>query len=608
MLPGVFARFLSFSVLLAMTGACSEDGSRGEGTAPVSGGSSSGSDSSGGAPTGSSGPVPTSSDTTGAPDTSGGTSEAGDTTSTSDTDTGGEALPVGRVEIGFWCGPPAEELTAERFAQIAAAGFTFVANACDSATHNPEYNTAMLALAQAAGLGGFVSDERALAAAVGQDVDANLDAVVADYGGHPALLGYHLYDEPRSDRFPDLGAAVGGLRDRDPGHPGIVNLLPDYASVDQLGEPSYDAYIAAFLAAVQPANYSYDHYNFLNDGTDGPTFFANLEVVRAHSVAAGVPFGVYIQAISYNGHRATTGPEKRWAALHTLAYGGTTVMYFTYWTPPQTQENFGDGIIAADGQPTAQYADVTAINRTLAVMGRYLGAATSTGVFHNGPLAAGVVPRPPAAPVYVPGPAPVSVGLFAVGDGAYALLVNRDHDAPTSTDVYLTAAGTPTQMNPATGELEPAPGAVQDAIGTRVHLELAAGDGALFHLPGPVPAGPPGAEAYVGTVRADLGALDVVDAAFGAQRLRAAAWDECPAGTTNVGHLFASDGFWLCARDDLAGRGFYVGNVVQDVGNLLRVEAGVVTPVGMAAWDTCPDGTLLGHRFASDGFWLCMAP
>ncbi len=56
--------------------------------------------------------------------------------------------------------------------------------------------------------------------------------------------------------------------------------------------------------------------------------------------------------------------------------------------------------------------------------------------------------------------------------------------------------------------------------GFKLHLELAPGDGALFHLPGPVPASPLGAEAHVGTVRADLGTLSR------------------PA--------FTSDGFWLC--------------------------------------------------------------
>lgn len=530
------------------------------------------------------------------------------TTTSEDTTTGEPGLPTGSIEIGFWCGLPTAELTPARFAEISAAGFTFVANACDGATYVPAHNLLMLSLAHDAGLTAVLTDARALAAAAGTDVEANLDAVVADYKDAPGLRGYHLYDEPNADQFPKLAAAVAGLAARDPDHPGIINLLPDYASAAQFGLPTYDEYIAAFLAQVMPVDFSYDHYNFLADNTDGPSFFANLAVVRAHALAAAVPFGQYIQAIRYNGHRDTTGPEKRWAALHTLAYGGRTVMYFTYWTPPQTMENFGDGIIGADGKPTTQYADVAAINQSLRSMGKYLGAATSTGVFHNGPLMPATAPRSPGAPVYLPSPAPITVGMFAVGDDAYALLINRDHVAPTESDVILASAAEPRELDVASGEFIAIPGATPEGTDTRFHITLPPGDGLLFHLPGPLPPGPPGAEAFVGTVRKDAGSLDIVDATFGAQRLRDAGWDDCPAGTQLLAHDFQSDGFWLCARTDLAAHTFHIGNVVGDAGELSRVENGTVTKLGPAGWDMCPTGKLLGHRFDSNGFWLCMDP
>ena len=591
-------RPLALPALLLL--ACTGNGGRDDSTATLTGTTTD-------ASTGD--PLPTTTTPTSDPSTSTAptttTTTTPDPTTAAETTTGDPLLPEGRIEIGMWCGPPLAELTDARFAEIAAAGFTVVANACDGTTYVPAYNDLMLDLAGAHGMRAFISDGRALAAAAGQDVDANLDAVVADYAAHPALLGYHLVDEPNAAQFPDLAAAVAGIRARDPAHPGVINLLPDYASPAQLGFPTYDEYVGGFLAQVAPDLYTYDHYNFLADGNDGPTWFANLAVARGHTLQTGTPFGVYIQAIRYNGHRDTTGPEKRWAALHTLAYGGTSVLYFTYWTPPQTQENFGDGIIGADGQPSSQYADVAAINRTLTLLGRYLGAATSTDVFHNGPLAAYTAPRPPAAPVYIPGPAPITVGLFAIDAGAYALLVNRDHAADTATDVYLSTA--PSLMDPTTGELVPAATTTDDQ-GFKLHLELPPGDGALFFLPGPVPPGPPGAEAYVGTVRADQGTLSVVDDAFGAQPLRTAGWDDCPAGTQNLGKQFESNGFWLCVRDDLATRAFHLGNVVADTGHLYRFAAGTITDAGLAGWDTCPTGALVGKVFTSDGFWLCMDP
>jgi hypothetical protein len=118
--------------------------------------------------------------------------------------------------------------------------------------------------------------------------------------------------------------------------------------------------------------------------------------------------------------------------------------------------------------------------------------------------------------------------------------------------------------------------------------------------------GPLGAEGYFGTVRADAGWLDVVDGQFGTSRLRIAGWHECPQGTVEVGSDFQSNGFWFCARTDLTTRTFYVGNVVADTGTLYKIEGGATTNEGPAGWDTCPAGQLLGNRFTSDGFWVCM--
>lgn len=527
-------------------------------------------------------------------------------------DVGGRPLATARYTIGFWCGPPAGDLTAARMTEIAGAGFTHVSNPCDPSSNEPAYNTKMLDLAKAAGLQGIVTDRR-VAAALGApgapETGTQLDAVVADYGKATNLYGYHVVDEPNVAVFPAIGQVVAGLAQRDAVHPAVVNLLPTYGT-GLSGAPSYDAYVGGFLATVKPKVYSYDHYNFLLGGADTSDFFENLAVVRARSLASKTPFWQYIQSIAYVGHRATTGPEKRWAALHTLAYGGAGVFYFTYWTPPQTAEAFGEGIIGSDGKPTAQYGEVTAINETLAAMGKYLAPATSTRVFHDGALAAGTVPRRPGDPVYVPSGAPVTVGLFESGADTLAILVNRSYVATTEGDVWLASADhAPEVLDVASASFRPATIIRRDAaMGDAVRVSLGPGDAALFHLRGPVPKGAPGAELFVGTVRADSGTLNVLDRAFGGQALRASGWDECPDGYVNVGRDFQPNGFWACARADLANRKFRIGNVVADGATIYAVGGGTVTARGAARWDDCDGGTLLGHRFDSNGFWACLDP
>jgi hypothetical protein len=77
------------------------------------------------------------------------------------------------------------------------------------------------------------------------DWQAQVDAVVAEFGPHPALDGYFLVDEPGREQFADLGLVVTRLRQRDPTRVAYVNLLPSYVGADALGTDTYEAHVDA---------------------------------------------------------------------------------------------------------------------------------------------------------------------------------------------------------------------------------------------------------------------------------------------------------------------------------------------------------------------------
>ncbi|MEO8874930.1 MAG: hypothetical protein ABI461_05020, partial [Polyangiaceae bacterium] len=367
---------------------------------------------------------------------------------------------------------------------------------------------------------------------------------------------------------------------------------------------SYDDYVAAYFKQATPRVISFDDYPFLTSGDDS-TFFTDLATMRAHAVAADVPFLQFVQSTNFAGTRATTGAQKLWEGMQTLAYGGSGVSYFLYWAPP-ADEGFGPSIIDLNGNETSQYADVKANNARLQAFGRYLVAAKSTSVFQDGALPAGAVTRIPNAPVYLPNAIPMTVGLFSVNEGGYALLANRDYSNAIETDVFLASNGPPEALDVASGKFVPLTVLSKDAEkGSKVHLLIAPGDGALIHLPGPIPAGAPGAEAFIGTVRGGSGMLDVVDSSFGDGAIGTAGWNQCPTGYDFGGRYFADNGFWICTRHDLASHTFYVGNVVADQADVYALTGGIATDVGAQSWDTCPKGTLIGRRFESNGYWMC---
>jgi hypothetical protein len=138
---------------------------------------------------------------------------------------------------------------------------------------------------------------------------------------------------------------------------------------------------------------------------------------------------------------------------------------------------------------------------------------------------------------------------------------------------------------------------------------LSAGDIAAvraMYMGGAIETPPASAIAHVGMVRNNTGWLTFVDAYQGTRPWRLAGWDECPAGYSPVGHNMDPNGFWLCVRNDVVSRTFYFGNVVNNQGQFFRVQQGAVQRMFDQGWNYCPNGTLLGQRFASDGFWLCI--
>src|SRR3954454_5296503 len=93
--------------------------------------------------------------------------------------------------ISYWCGPPPQFTTIERYRQIKDAGFTVVFPPCGGAT--PELNHRILAWCKELGLRAFVQDPR-MPLAIGADAKAKaaIDTIVKEYANEPALAGYFI--------------------------------------------------------------------------------------------------------------------------------------------------------------------------------------------------------------------------------------------------------------------------------------------------------------------------------------------------------------------------------------------------------------------------------
>ncbi len=329
---------------------------------------------------------------------------------------------------------------------------------------------------QAAGLRAIVSDERAS----GYDwrhVDpaaarARAAGLVRRVRGHPAVYGYYLRDEPSADLFPGLATVADVIKELHPGAWPYINLFPNYATPDQLGAPSYDAYLAKFVDACRPTVLSYDHYALMEGGGLREGYFANLEAMRRAAVDHGLPFWNIVLSVAHFNYREATAADLRFQVDTSLAYGARGIAYFTYFAPPVG--NYRMAPIDQFGNQTETWRRMQAVNLRVARLAPTLLKLKSDRVYHFGD-----VPRGGSGPddrgLVGAIAGPMLVGDFTHEDGTrYVMVVNKDltGSAPCRPQFRETTSK-PEMVSPYTGQTVPFEGE---------QTWLAPGQGALLKL------------------------------------------------------------------------------------------------------------------------------
>jgi hypothetical protein len=370
--------------------------------------------------------------------------------------------------ISFWCGPPSDFVTLERFKEIADAGFTYAMPPCGPTT--PEVNKKILDYCKQVGIKAFLLDPR-MPVGFGPKGEGKerIDEIVKDYQNHPAFAGYFLTDEPGGGAFPAIAQTVEYLKEKDPKHVAYVNLYPNYAPEWALGS-NYPTYIERFIQLVKPAIVSYDHYHFRTK-QDTPGFFSNIEAVREKTLAANLPFWNIVLLINHFDYRQLTEAELRWEAMQTLAFGGKGVMFFTYWQPDD-KGMWGTAIIGFKGERTRHYDEIKRVNKDVQAIGKYLLKAKSESVFEYG-QPGDLTNTGGANPINFTG-ANITVGTFSKGRTRYALFANRDYKNEVTKDVSIDTAGAKLE------HLDKASDKWIAESDNAVQLKIAAGDGELY--------------------------------------------------------------------------------------------------------------------------------
>lgn len=145
-----------------------------------------------------------------------------------------EPFPIGV----FW--PPKPENTSfATYEEIKDMNANFII--AGNGLHNYHTTANALTQADANGLNVLVPDISGFK----WPSDEALEEITALYQGHPALLGYNLYDEPSAQAMARLGKTADRLKEYDADSISLVNLFPNYAVTSQLfgSDPFFGDYV-----------------------------------------------------------------------------------------------------------------------------------------------------------------------------------------------------------------------------------------------------------------------------------------------------------------------------------------------------------------------------
>ena len=315
-----------------------------------------------------------------------------------------------------WYSIPEDQISVQRFTELRRSGLTHSFSFFDS-------DTVMKKALDSAAVAGV----KLIAACPG--LRARPEATVRQLKNHPALAGYFLVDEPAPEAFQALGEWVRKIQRADPDHFCYINLLPNYADMQQLGVKDYRAYVHRFITEVPVRLLTFDFYPVVGD-TIRPGWYDNLEVFSDEARKAGKPFWAFALATAHADYPIPTLAQLRLQVYSNLAYGAQGIEYFTYWTPESTTWDFHRGPITRLGQRTEVYDRIKQINKEIQALSEVFVGAQVISVSHtgavipNGTHRLGKLPAPITS--LETGGSGAVVALLENKGWEYLLVVNRN--------------------------------------------------------------------------------------------------------------------------------------------------------------------------------------
>ena len=339
----------------------------------------------------------------------------------------------GEIPILAWYSIPSVETTVERYLEMKEAGITYQFNGYANADEVEK----ALNVAEKAGIKMVISCP---------ELRSDPEKTVRRFMNHPALVGYHLQDEPSLSQLKGLGDWGRQIQSIDRKHFCYVNLFPNHADSSQLGTKDYMEYVREYIKQIPVKFVSFDYYPIMKDRIS-KTWYNNLEQISGESTKAGLPFWAFTLTTNYDENHVTpqTLAAMRLQVYSDLAYGAQGIQYFTYWSATSTNAPSGEdqrgAPITATGKRSVVYDRVKFMSQEIKnLSGVFLGSKvvsvrhTGKGMIPSGTIRLTSLPK--AIKVLDTNGAPALVSVLENGENSFLVVVNKDFLNSMNLTVY----------------------------------------------------------------------------------------------------------------------------------------------------------------------------